>query len=337
MKIGAVYTDVNNAYYRAVWPAAGLQARGHEVVHAKVTLDDRVDLRAIEGCDVVHVYRARTPVLAKALARMRRQGTAVVYDNDDDHRLLPEGTADLRSYTGLNGHRGYRNQLQVVRQADVLTTTSALLAERLRADFDGRVEQIENYLGPFQFATGKPDHEGILIGWVAASEHRADAENLRIVDVLRRVMERDPRVRVESVGLKLSLDPARYRHTDIVPFEELAPFLSRWDIGIAPLSDIPMSHARSNVKVKEYSAAGVPWVASARGPYVRLGRGCGGMLVDDDGWEDALADLAGSRLRRRLMRRQAMAWARTQRIEKHLDRWEDVMHLAVDAAARAVA
>src|SRR4051794_39637800 len=137
MKIGAVYTDVNNAYYRAVWPAMLLAERGHEVVHAKVTLDDRADLRGLAGCDVVHVYRARTPALAKTLAQARKQGAGVVYDNDDDHRILPEGTADLRRYRGLNGHRAFRHQLQIMGQADVLTTTSAQLAQRFADDFDG--------------------------------------------------------------------------------------------------------------------------------------------------------------------------------------------------------
>lgn len=339
MKIGVVYTGICNAYYRAVWPIGGLGARGHEVVQVIADPDSGKpdDISAVEGCDVVFFYRARG-VQPKAVARLRQQGAAIVYDNDDDHQLLPQGSPGLERYNGLAGHRGHRHQTQVLRHADVLTTTSELLAQRFSEGFDGHVKVLENYVGPFQFAKEKPpSHDGILIGWVAGHEHRADAQMLRMTDVLRRVMERDPRVRVETCGVRLDLDPARYTFSGVVQFEELAPHISRWDLGIAPIVDIPMSHARSNVKVKEYAAAGVPWVASDRGPYKPLGRSCGGLLVDDDGWEDALVDLAGSRFRRRLMRRQAQAWAKTQRIENHVVQWEDVAQLAVESAARQVA
>ncbi|WCB91878.1 glycosyltransferase [Baekduia alba] len=337
MKIGAVYnTGVSNAHYRAIWPLAGLEQRGHEVGFMIEGADGGLDPRPLEGCDVVHVYRTGNPVLAKALVRFRRQGTAVVFDNDDDHRLMPHGTPDREKYVGFTGQREFRFQAQMMKRADVLTTTTARLAERFAHEFDGPIEVIENHLAPFQFAKDRHDHDGILIGWVAAQEHRADVQQLRLTEMLRRVMERDKRIRVETLGVRLHLDPSRYNFAGVVPFERLADHIGRFDIGIAPIADHPMSHVRSNVKVKEYAAAGVPWVASARGSYLSLGRNCGGVIVADDAWEDTLVDLAGSRLKRRLMRRQAQAWAKTQRIENHLDRWEAVMNLAVESAARQV-
>jgi len=49
-----------------------------------------------------------------------------------------------------------------------------------------------------------------------------------------------------------------------------------------------MNYARSDVKVKEYAARGVPWIASARGPYVDLGPDQGGLVVPGDDWVVAL-------------------------------------------------
>ncbi len=73
-----------------------------------------------------------------------------------------------------------------------------------------------------------------------------------------------------------------------------------------------MSYARSNIKVKEYAAAGVPWVASARGAYSGLGAKAGGITIADDRWEQTLLDLAGSRFKRIRLRRNAESWAKAQ-------------------------
>jgi hypothetical protein len=61
----------------------------------------------------------------------------------------------------------------------------------------------------------------VLIGWVAGKEHRADAKLLEITQMLRRMMDRDPRIRVETLGIRLDLDSERYHFADVVPFEEL--------------------------------------------------------------------------------------------------------------------
>jgi len=151
------------------------------------------------------------------------------------------------------------------------------------------------------------------------------------------VMERDPRVRVVTVGVQLKLDPERYTHHRWIPFEELARHVAGFDIGIAPIADIPFNLARSNVKVKEYAAAGVPWVASARGPYADLGLRCGGMVIGDDEWEDTLVSLAGARFKRSQLRRRAASWGKAQHMRLHIDRWEAVLQQAATAAGRQVA
>lgn len=119
-----------------------------------------------------------------------------------------------------------------------------------------------------------------------------------------------------------------------MPFKDLPRWSGELDLAIAPIADHPMSYARSNIKVKEYAAAGVPWVASARGSYAGLGAKAGGITVADDGWEESLLAVAGSRFKRMRLRRNAEAWAKAQHIKHHTARWETVMRMAVDAAAQ---
>ena len=222
-------------------------------------------------------------------------------------------------------------------KADVVTTTTQVLADLFGNQFDGPIEIIENCLDSFSYARDGRKHDGVTIGWVASREHVTDIRMLDLSTVLRNVMARDGHVRITTVGLKLDLDPGRYTHIRHIPFQELPAFLAQLDIGIAPIADHPMSYGRSSIKVKEYAGAGVPWVASARGSYLGLGAKEGGVTVADDGWEQALLDLAGSRRKRMRLRRKAESWGKSQHIRHHTQRWEAVMQMAVESAARRAA
>jgi hypothetical protein len=338
MKIGAIYaTDVSNSFYRAVLPLRELERRGHTTVPVEIKERQALRIAPLLDCDAVQIYRRTDPTVLKAVEELRTRGVGVVWDNDDDPRLIPPEAPKYKSLGGFHAERDFKGQGKLGRRAHVVTATSAYLAERYAAAWDVEPVVIENYLGDHQFPRERASGEGFVIGWVAAGEHRADAQHLDITQMLRRVMERDPRVRVVTMGVQLKLDPERYTHHPWVPFQELAGYVAGFDLGIAPIADIPFNLARSNVKVKEYAAAGVPWVASARGSYADLGSRCGGMVVGDDAWEDTLVGLAGARFKRSQLRRRAVSWGKAQHLRHHIDRWEAVLADAAAAAGRQVA
>jgi glycosyltransferase involved in cell wall biosynthesis len=340
MKIGVIArSDSSNAYYRGILPVLALGQRGHEIVLAKIDADGQFALRSLLDCDVVHVFRChdRPPVL-KSVEQLRRHGVAITWDHDDDVRLVPPDTPGYKqNYSGFTAERTLRGQAAMLSKADVVTTTTQVLADMRRADFDGPIEVIENYIGSDQYVRGRRNHDGVVIGWIASMEHLADVRMLELTPMLRNVMARDERIRVTTAGVKLDLDPERYVYIRKVQFHSLAAHIAEFDIGIAPLGDHPMSYARSNIKLKEYAAAGVPWVASPRGPYADLGAKAGGITVADDRWEQALLDLAGSRLKRMRLRRNAESWAKGQHIDRHVGRWEAVMEMAVEQVGRRAA
>jgi glycosyltransferase involved in cell wall biosynthesis len=338
VKIATVFSSgVTNVNYRAVLPQREMERRGHDGVTVMVDANGRFPASQLADRDVIHVYRWAGRPLMKVLDDLRNRGAAIVWDNDDDPRLIPAESPSFKQYGSFNGAQDFRKQITMMGRAHVVTTTTRTLAERYEAVFDGEIEVIENYLCDEQFSRDARQHDGIVIGWVAALEHQADSQRLQIAKVLRSVMEQAPKVRVVTIGVRLDLDPARYSHREFVPFPELPGHVRQFDIGIAPLSDIPMSAARSNVKLKEYAAAGVPWLASRRAPDLGLGERQGGMLVDDDAWEDALLKLVGARLKRRQLRRNAESWAKSQHLSRHVHRWEAVYDAALSRVGRSAA
>ncbi len=110
--------------------------------------------------------------------------------------------------------------------------------------------------------------------------------------------------------------------------------IASFDIGIALIDDIPFNRARSDVKVKEYAAAGVPWLASPIGPYAGLGEKQGGRLVADDDWFAALDRLVRKERERHKLAKRAASWAREESLERNLHRWEAVMVEAAELARR---
>jgi glycosyltransferase involved in cell wall biosynthesis len=302
-----------------------LARRGHKVVWPPES--GGPDLNRLVACDAVHVYRRSDPETMGVVLELVRRGTPVIYDNDDDFTGVPKESPNYDRAGALRGQRAFAASVKIARQARVVTTTSEPLAEKYQRAGAQRVEVIANYLAP-DVSRPHAKHDGIVIGWIAALEHMADAARIDIAGALERIVDKHRNVRVECIGVDLRL-PERYRHDAIVLFPELPSRIARFDIGIAPLADLRYNRARSDIKVKEYAASGVPWLASPVGPYATLGEDEGGRLVPDEGWFEALDRLVTHARERRKLARKAKRWAKRQTIDAVADRWERVF---VDAA-----
>jgi glycosyltransferase involved in cell wall biosynthesis len=316
--------DFVNSNYRA-FPLVALKARGHAV---RLELDgDLVPADSLRHEDVVFVYRLNSRPLVRTISQLRERGMPIVWD-DDDFPSTPT--------TRLGAAREQQWRVETKRMLDLahlVTTPSDGLATYYREELGAEhVRVVENYL-PGTYAPPLPrPHEGVRIGWVAAAEHEYDLEHFDVPGVLRRLLDAHPQVRLTSVGVDLRLPRERYRHVGKVQYYDLAKEVAEFDVGLAPLADIPFNRARSNVKLKEYAAAGVPWLASPIGPYEGMGEKQGGRLVADDGWYAALERLVVKEKERRKLAKRGRRWARTQAVEANLDAWEAPLKAAVERA-----
>jgi glycosyltransferase involved in cell wall biosynthesis len=331
MRLGVVWEPNSAAHYRAIDPMCAMERRGHEIVWPADT-NGAADVSRLWGCDVVHVYRRAAEDTQQALTQLIRGGTPITYDNDDDFTALPKESPDYKKVGGVKGRRIHAMTVKVAGMAHVFTTTNLVLEAKYRAAGVDRVEVIGNHLSPDAPRPSRR-HDGVVIGWVGGIDHQADIVRIGIAQALEALIQKHGDVRVECIGVDLRLSQ-RYEHQPFVPFLDLPGFIGGWDIGIAPLADLPANRARSDIKVKEYAASGVPWLASPVGPYAGLGEAQGGLLVPDDRWFDVLDRLVGGRRERKRLARKAKTWAKSQTIEAVADRWEEVF---AEAASRPTA
>lgn len=323
-----------NGFYRGVGPMTALaQVRGHQVTPVSLEGGDP-QLAAVRGVDVLHIHRYGEPGAVRLAREAKAQGAAVVWDNDDDMGAVPKGTPGYRKQGGMQWERRLAGMRKIFEVADLVTAPSQALAERLREYGARHAEVVENHV-PDQFVVrSRPPREGVTIGWIAGLEHQLDVERVPVREALQRLLDERPDVRVVSFGLGLGLRGDRYRHVDVVPLFELTRAAAVFDVGIAPLSDIAMNRARSNVKLKEYAAAGACWLASPIGPYLGHGEKQGGRLVPDDGWHDALARLVDKPRERAKLAKRAGKWVAGETLTKHAAEWEARFAEAI-ARARA--
>lgn len=328
--------DGANARYRVFGPAQALAQRGHRVFAS--VFADMKDPNVLLDFDVVLGWRMHDEFFTRLARAMPAANVGLIWDNDDNFLALEggRGNRNAQFMKSLRGRRILADMQALMRMANIVTTPSAGLAEHYRAQIETDVRVIENFVAPIDARSTPSKPQRIVVGWVANKEHETDVERLGLRASMERLLERHPQVEVATIGCSLGIASDRYHFIRGVEFEELRGYVRQFDVGLAPIADTPFNRSRSNVKVKEYAALGVPWLASPTGPYERLGQDEGGRLVADDRWFEEVERLVlDGRARRKLAKRGAK-WAARQTFEANAELWEAALREAAARAGRRV-
>jgi glycosyltransferase involved in cell wall biosynthesis len=314
-----------SSYYRAYEPVEALGRRGHGGL---VNMRDEEPNAQMLECDVALISRWSGPITERLVQALRRAGLGVVWQIDD--------AVEFSTFVNPRSRRVREQSTRIrsmLRLADVVITTTDDLADHFGASTKAPIRVVENYLGPHFERVEREPHRGLVLGWAAWIDHMADWRALGLQETVMRLLEAHPDLRVESLGpIDLRLPPERYSQRPPVRFEFLARRISEFDVGIAPIADNRFNAARSNIKVKEYAALGIPWLASPIGPYAGLGEKEGGRLVADDRWYEELDRLVRDGRGRKKLAKRGRAWAATQTIDRNAELWEDVFDEAIGRA-----
>lgn len=251
--------------------------------------------------------------------------------------------------------------------ADAVTTTNEVLAREIRKHTEKPVYVLPNCLRLSEWHHAKlPDDGTIWVGWCGSVSHYPDLEP--IAEVLDRLMSRYPHLCIQMMGssfdyffpvdkdakvlpvsgysgehkgmkpmfytdLRYAKErwPGRMRFDKPVPIQEYTNWIcSNWQshIGIAPILDNPFNESKSELKWLEYTALGVPTVASNVGPYARAmaKTAAGGFIVDNDDWEFWLTALIkdNQQFRNALAKKSYEFIQERYDINKQIHRWLEV-------------
>lgn len=326
--------EAPGGWYRGIGPLLALGERGHDIVQMwEPQVGIRGELAA--GHEVLYVYRAHEDEVLQIARAAKQAGMTLIYDNDDDMRAVPRNNQAAKDYRGFAGDRALRQIKRLLQMSDLAIASSEPIAERFREYGAEHVIVIENYCPDDALdASAPPNGSTVVAGWLAGNEHHVDIERMPLREQFERLLDAYPQLVIETVGCSMGMSHERYRLVPHVDFFSLPRKLAQFDIGLAPIADIPFNHARSNIKVKEYAILGRPWLASPVGPYASLGEKQGGRLVHDHEWVDAIGRLVEKPRERRKLAKRARKWGREQAISANVKLWEEAIVAAVVRGGR---
>lgn len=325
--------------YRCLMPGRALTAKGHRVL-----ADETLSLEAYDHADVLVGQRVAKPGPSKlwqALARDESRTARLVYELDDDVFALCEEPSNPNSVTWpvLVG-----NVVRNLACADVVTVSTAPLAEVVSKFTSAPVHVVPNAVEQSLIDLGHTDRVRVepfwrTVGWSGSATHNGDWSHQRTAYHVMQWLKRNARSRwlLHTIG-----DPPEPLHevhadaawritrgtTDIAEYYRAVHDL--FDVALAPLAPTRFNASKSDLRLLELSALGIPWVASNWGPYAIDTEACGGLFVSKtrDWWTNL--DWMRRTIERDLLddlRFEGRKWAATRTIDKVLPRWEEALGL----------
>lgn len=312
-------------FIRIVQPLNKLKEQGWEVSY------DRIPGWAFRDSDVVIGGRVALPAAAQPWTRFTGMpdGPFMVWETDDDYlgtnRYNPAhaelSTPDLKF--------GY---IASARVSHRLVTSTDYLAELLyeqtgHPDIVVARNTVPDWM--IDLPRTIPGDGELVIGWAGGSSHRGDWEWWG--DGIRKALVKLPDARFRFIGadyrkiLRMTSDRLEW-----VPWSGdtedywRSPALEL-DIAVAPLRPEPFNRAKSEIKLIEYGARGIPVVANRFGIYEKyIKDGETGILVSSKKeWTAAILELAHDRDLREQMGAQARLQASKHTISARISEYQD--------------
>jgi hypothetical protein len=318
-------------WYRIALPLRELEKHGHELTMMSVNDDDRATITSSDlvGYDVIVGQRLNVFKGMEAWRRARGPFSRLVYDTDDDvFTVNPENWGAYHLYGQPEIRDAVTHMAQV---SDLVTVTTEHLAGVMRGHTGNEATAVlPNCIPEFVADLARQERPRPAVGYQGGASHGEDVG--LISGPVRRFLKRFP-------GWDLRLSGTDYRPTfkagDRAKFNEWVPVYDDpvgyyetldFDIGLAPLAMKPFDYSKSNIKVLEYAARGIPAIATDCAVYRSFIRhGENGFLVKQEHeWLKYMSILASDDQLRLKMGEAARADARNWTIEGNYQRWERV-------------
>lgn len=284
MNVYPLYRSLNSCdYHRTIMP---LTAMGINV-EAKARIPY---IQALKDHPVIYFNRLPTEPVDSFLLNKKVIGFKYIVDLDDYFHLFP---GHYLQYHWIN-NKTAENLIKVIWNADFVTTTNTVLADKIRM-YNKNVVVIPNAL-PFDTGQFTLRKDAEIMGmtrfiYAAGASHAHDTmilhEPLHLLNQVRR-FENDNTYEIKLAGVEainpqhraqweymtslVSLDGKMtgrgyYKQAGARPVTDYMSLYDLSDVALAPLQDNEFNTCKSNLKTLEAGAKGIPIITSAIHPY----------------------------------------------------------------------
>lgn len=260
--------------------------------------------KAHYDCKVIILQRLMFKNLIDKLDDRNKYGQILINDIDDWYWGLHEDNHAYKlTHPDFNKDENIDHYKAIIEACDGVTVSTPFLKNKFEKEFDcNRVDLIENCVTMTDFRVRYHRSRRAKVGWVGSTSHRSGD-----LELLEGVLGEGP-WRLHHSGHvngavhfadKVGVSRDSVTMSPMFHPKDYARCSFEFDIGVAPLNDIPFNHAKSWIKAIEYAAAGIPFVMSDVGEYRRLHDqyGIGRLASTKQEWIDHLMELKDYKIR----------------------------------------
>lgn len=253
-------------------------------------------------CDVIIMQRAMHRMVLDALLE-RQSGPPIINDLDDWYwGLHPEN----RAFAAVDPHHNIDSNIDIYKQilqiSNLVTVSTPFLQEKVSNFFNQRnVRLIENCVDVETFYKRRMRYKRPIVGWVGSTGHRSGD-----LDLVAGLFGSSTQLHHSGHFSQhpyfadlLKVKPQQVRTLPLMAPSEYVKKAFCFDIGIAPLTETDFNTAKSAIKILEYAAAGVPFIASPSSEYKRVHTSFkfGRIAVKREDWLQHIHELRDTKVR----------------------------------------
>lgn len=313
MKITFLYADKpeewNCSHWRSYLPSSFLR-RFENIETEMIPLGDLtepISIPVLENTDIIVVERLMSNIIFSYLDKWRTRGKKVVFDMDDSYKNLPTGAGAYDYWiNGFSVDKKYQMQYPPIEQldwytklVDAVSSPSKLILQDWEKFNETRL-WIPNYVDKelYQQIPDKDPDKKLVIGWGGGASHYLSFYDSGFLTALRRIWN-DPKYKGKLKFVLITKDEQlawkmREFRVERIPADRLTypQELLRLNMAVAPLAG-QYDRRRSWLKIAEYTACAIPWVATDSDPYHEHAIPGSSILTENRPalWEGALREM----------------------------------------------
>lgn len=331
------------AWYRCYLPMQELKKHGWETGMGFPGFDPNhgyglliPNKQAIHGWEIVVLKLMMLENIVHQIPMAQAKGQKIVIDIDDHHAgLEPTNLAYKATDPSTNPKNNRDHYFKSMDIADALITSTPFLYDYYKKQYpDKPIYMVRNAIDPSHFKFRKDKSMNWpTVGWVGATPWRSsDLETLNpfVGEFIEKKQWRfhhsgsiinAPTVQ-EQMGIPLKL----YSSEPMKPILTYGELFKRMDIGLVPLNHVEFNKAKSFIKGLEYTAAGVPWIATDYEEYNYLNEeyGIGRIAHSPEEWISHLEELGTDKARNKERHENMRLVKEFHTMEKRGPEWDKV-------------